>query len=309
MRTTRGKAAAAVLGGMLLTATAACGGQAADGAGRAAHAREVTAAETALLAAAEEELVERCMERRGFKYWPAAPPAPDELRDFPYVVDDLAWARRHGYGSDLSREAARLQKSDPNAAYAEGLSPKRRTAYAVARNGDGRRSLRVTIPSGASVGQNSTGCIAESQRQLYGDFQEWFRASTVAGNLPDRGRDVRRDPRMRAAVAEWSSCMKKKGHQYSSPLQLQKSLTKAADGTGADRTRRTEIRLATAEASCARSTRLSATVRALTRHFDRAAGTKYGKYIEARNRMRLAALERARELTPRGTAEDTASGR
>lgn len=58
----------------------------------------------------------------------------------------------------------------------------------------------------------------------------------------------------------------------------------------------TEVRLATAEAACARSTPLAATAHRLTRHYARADQETYGAVIEARDQMRLAALDRAREL-------------
>lgn len=304
-RDTRGRAAAGVLAGMLMTAAAACGARPADGGGSGHEPgpRAVTAGETALLETAEEELLRRCMERRGFEYWPAAPPTRDELRDFPYVVDDPEWARGHGYGGDLQRKAAREQRTNRNAAYARSLPAPRQRAYERARSGDGTRAVEVTAPNGADIRQNSTGCLAQAQGELYGDFREWFRLSTIATNLPGRSEAVRRSPRYRGAVTAWSACMKSKGHPYRSPSGLQAALAGAVENATPHEAHRREVRLATAEAACARSTPLSATVRTLVKRQERADREKYGADIDAHGRMRLAALKRARDITGSATQD------
>lgn len=295
-KTIGGRASVAVLGSMLLATLATACGTSAD-AGPAQRPREPAPAEAALLDRAEEKLMQRCMEREGFRYWPARAATPDELKDFPYVVDDLAWARRHGYGSDLRRKAEAEGKHDRNAAYAKGLSPARQQDYAAARSGDGSKALEMTAPNGQDIGQSSTGCLAEAERKLYGDFKEWFRVGVITGNLPDHSDDLRRHPRYRGAVKEWSACMTAKGHPYKSPERLQRALAKRAEGSSPREARRTEVRLATAEARCARSTPLSAAVRSLTRHYDNVVREKYGEDIDAKRRLQREALTRAREIT------------
>ncbi|WP_079131788.1 hypothetical protein [Streptomyces nanshensis] len=306
------RAAAAVLGGVLLVGvpiagTAGCGAQRTSG-DAGDRPREITAAETALLASAQEELVGRCMERHGFRYWPAAPPTRDELREFPYAVDDLGWARRHGYGGDLQREASRYQRTGPNAQYTKGLSADRRRAYAVTRTGDGTRAVEVTAPNGVDIRQNRTGCLAQAQGRLYGDFREWFRLSTVVTNLPDHSGKIRRTALYGNAVEAWSACMKEKGHTYGSPSGLQTALEKAADGATPREAHRIEVRLATAEAACARSTPLSATVRTLEKHYAEADRAQYGADIDAHRRMQLSALQRARHLV-QGSTQNAAHGK
>ncbi|WP_052708644.1 hypothetical protein [Streptomyces sp. WMMB 714] len=213
----------------------------------------------------------------------------------------MAWARGHGYGGDLQRKAAREQKSNPNAQYANRLPVRRQRAYEAARTGDGTRALEVTAPNGADIAQNRTGCLAWAQGKLYGDFREWFRVSTVSANLPDHSGDIRRDARFRAAVGQWSACMRGKGLPYRNPLHLQKALGPALEGKSAHEAHRIETRLAVSEAVCARSTPLSATVRALTRKYDHVVRDSYGAEIDTRNKMRLSALKRARDLVRGGT--------
>jgi hypothetical protein len=243
------------------------------------------------------------MKQRGFRYWPAPPSEPHELKDFPYVVDDMAWARSHGYGGDLQQRAEDERRNDPTVAYVKRLSPARQQDYVAARTGDGGKSLEVTAPNGLDIGQNSTGCLAEAEGALYGDFREWFRVSVITGNLPDHSVDIRRDPRFRGAVESWSACMAEKGHPYKSPSHLRQALEERTGDLSRGEAHRTEVRLATAEASCARSTPLSATVRSLTRHYDNIVREKYGSDIDTKRRMQLAALKRAREITGNTTRD------
>ncbi|MER6999409.1 hypothetical protein [Streptomyces sp. NPDC000410] len=49
--------------------------------------------------------------------------------------------------------------------------------------GTGPAELSLTLPSGHVIRQHTDGCLAAAQRQLYGDQQRWFRASTTVGNL------------------------------------------------------------------------------------------------------------------------------
>lgn len=105
---------------------------------------------------------------------------------FPYVVDDAAWPRRHGYGSDIERRLEELKKAHPNQRYVVSLSPQRQKTYRRALYGEDPASpgnMTVTVPTGGVVGASSVGCIAEAQREVHGDLAGWFRASTVTNNL------------------------------------------------------------------------------------------------------------------------------
>ncbi|WP_181787511.1 hypothetical protein [Streptomyces phytophilus] len=284
------------VGGLLLAVVATACGQADAEIGRPEPARPH---ELALLDRAEEVLIERCMTRHGFRYRPGPPPAPDELRDFPHVVDDPGWARKHGYGGDLLRKAERQRADNPNAAYVRSLRPEDRKSFHTALYGSGMKAVEVTVPAGGTVSQSRTGCLAEAQGRLYGDFREWFRVRILASSLPDRGGELRRSPDFRAAVGQWSACMRSRGHPYQSPADIQRKLTGLTKGAGTRRADRIEARLATAEAECARSTTLSETVRRLTRELTRPDRQRYSAEIRARDRMRQDALGRAKGLVGR----------
>ncbi|MGW1927505.1 hypothetical protein ACWCQ0_53925, partial [Streptomyces massasporeus] len=74
----------------------------------------MTTADDRALHDAEQRLLRDCMGRHGFTY--RVFPIGDEPEStlFPYVVDDAAWARRHGYGAELRRQRETTAKSDPN---------------------------------------------------------------------------------------------------------------------------------------------------------------------------------------------------
>ncbi|WP_407565634.1 hypothetical protein [Streptomyces sp. 184] len=287
---------------LLLATATACGvADGTEGGDRGTTPRSATLRERALLDRAEETLVDRCMDRNGFEYHPAPQATADELRVFPYVVDDPAWAREHGYGGALDRAAVRERKDNPNAAYVRTLPPDRRRAYGTTLYGDGGKAIEVTVPTGLDVRRSRTGCLSEAQGTLYGDLREWFRVDNVASNLPDHGAELRRAPDYRAAAGKWSACMTDRGHPYDSPDDVRRKLPALTKGASPDEAHAVEVRLATAEAECARRTPLAATVDRLARELARPDRERYAAEIEGRDRMRLVALEqaRARELLPR----------
>src|SRR5688572_2494362 len=78
--------------------------------------RPLTEPELDLLHQAEQLLTRDCMRDAGFDYWPMPRRPATEYRDFPYAIDDLAWATRHGYGTDLRRKLELAGRSNPNQA-------------------------------------------------------------------------------------------------------------------------------------------------------------------------------------------------
>lgn len=73
---------------------------------------------------AEQILVRRCMHSRGFQYHvePSARPAPSSPRH-PYGIDDVAWARAHGFGSEIEAATAHYEVHDPQWPPAAGRAP------------------------------------------------------------------------------------------------------------------------------------------------------------------------------------------
>lgn len=285
MRTGEGSTARAVGTrslGLLLVPAVLLATPALTACGSPEHVRELTATERALVRQAEEELVRRCMAAEGFRYRPVAVPDPEALRQFDYVVDDVSWAREHGYGPDAPEAGG-------NESYRAGLSRAAQQRYDRALDGTGRRSLRDTLPTGQTIESPAGGCSATAEQKLYGDRAVWFHARVVADNLAPlfRGK-VLTDPRYRSAERAWSACMREQGFRYSSPRQSQEAM---AGERGAE-----EIRTAVAEARCARSTELARTAKELDEKFGAAARKRFGEEITTQNRLRLRALSEARTV-------------
>ena len=180
------------------------------------------------LALAEQRLVGQCMRERGFEYYTAStgPSSSTPLRQFPYGIDDVAWARANGFGIGLAREdereGLRRQTKDPNVRYAAGLSEERQKGYQQALFG-GPDDAAVTVPlaNGIVVSMSTGGCIARAQDRLYGDFPKWFRALTIVDNVPAEVHAmVERDAEYQAALGDWSTCMHRRGHAAKSPKDL-----------------------------------------------------------------------------------------
>lgn len=263
--------------------------------------RELSASEIQSLHSAEQRLVAECMSRHGFRYWPNPLDPVPELRDFPYVVDDLDWARRHGYGSQLQRRMDEVLEASPNRRYARGLTPARRAAYLDALNGtpDAGAELTATLPSGLRVRRSARSCVSWAQRALYADLPTWYRAVKVTDALPPAAYALaQRDNRLRAAVERWSGCMRAAGHPYANPAQARAAVSQAAPSAPSVPSAQ-EIRLAVAEATCARRTGLASTARTVDRDQLRELQARHRTEVIDRWRLSVAALPRAREVLDR----------
>uniref|UniRef100_A0AAU3GKM9 Uncharacterized protein n=1 Tax=Streptomyces sp. NBC_01401 TaxID=2903854 RepID=A0AAU3GKM9_9ACTN len=262
--------------------------------GRVRQALHVTG-EAATLDVAEQLLERDCLEKQGFRFW-VVPKAPAR-RSFPYVVDDIAWARKHGYGSRLRADLEKAGSADPNRTYFGSLPPDRRAALAAALNGPRPTGLRATLPSGIEVSHSDQGCTAEAERRLYRDLPAWFRATRVTDNLGGaRAAMVVQDERYREAATRWKHCMRGKGYAFKTPAQSAESALRPSRGF----THEQEIRLAVTEAGCAHGSDLSRVAASLDREYGARLRERYSKEVGDLARLRREALPRARAVIARG---------
>lgn len=237
---------------------------------------------------AEQLLIRACMARHGFPLWLGAPPPEDEQRKFPYVVDDVDWARRHGFGGGIVAAAQARRRDDPNQRYFEDLPPARRAAALVALNGARPEGLEARLPSGGVVRRSAESCRSEAERELYGDLPAWYRAHRVVANLSIvRSGRVLADPAYAAALPAWARCMRRHGYPVDSPADLRRTV--------ADRGRDAEVAAAVAEATCAAGG-LAATARKLDARYAAELAQLYRSDIETERRLELAAAPRARAI-------------
>ncbi|MFI9240475.1 hypothetical protein [Streptomyces sp. NPDC053079] len=105
-------------------------------------------------------------------------------REFPYVLDDPAWAERHGYGRAEREREREEARRDPNGLYVRSLPPHRRPQALAAANGPRPRGLLATLPSGGRIQRSDQGCVAG-----------WARCMREAGHpyaTPGQARCARR---------------------------------------------------------------------------------------------------------------------
>jgi hypothetical protein len=259
----------------------------------------LSAADRTLLYRAEQTAIQNCLRDKGFRYWPQPQPSASVADRFPYVIDDVAWARVNGFGG---RQAIQDQSSaarDPNARYVAGLSPTRRTALGVAENGNGPSDPGViaTLPTGQVVGHSVLGCDATAEGYLYGSFPAWFDAENAVGSLPSLWQaQVVADPRYTADVSRWARCMAARDEPYSSPQAAADRFATAGTAPESDAAFATEVSAALTEAECARSTGLGTLAAQLDACYRSQVDTEYAGLLSTYHRMQQEALPRARSL-------------
>ncbi|MFC6902966.1 hypothetical protein ACFQGX_48140 [Nonomuraea dietziae] len=100
---------------------------------------------------------------------------------FPYVVDDVEWARENGYGRTRRQELGKT--AAPSEKYFRALPEDRRRAWLTTFHGDRAAALEAELPIGGTVGHSANGCAAQAWQELYGDKGRWFKASRVIQTL------------------------------------------------------------------------------------------------------------------------------
>jgi hypothetical protein len=271
-------------------------------------ARQLTSKDRALLYLTEEKLVARCMGNKGFRY--SATPIPtSELREAStprwYGNDDEVVARQQGYGVSSGRRATALgvadRAQDPNARLVQRLPPADQQRYTEALFGRVQDYQQVALPNGKRMSVSVSGCVADARRQLYGDVREYLRLTHVVTNL---GAEVYRlvvaDSRYLHALDAWRGCMRQRGYGYDSPGAAVEAIGALAGASAASRAaaRGTEVRVAVADARCAARSRLVAVANELDRKYDARVAHEQAGAILALQRLRAAALERAKALIP-----------
>ncbi|MFI8263058.1 hypothetical protein [Streptomyces sp. NPDC085665] len=301
VRATAAAVAAFLLLGACGSATGAPSGPspraAADPAVPLAAAGEPSAADTRLLERAEQILISRCMAGRGFPY--AVTEAPeDTARSFPYGVDDVAWARAHGYGGRDQRAAARAREDDPNQRYFRGLSASGRAAARSALMGSAPVGLSATAPTGMTITASAEGCIADAERTLYGDLATWFRVKVVTMNLrPVRETRVHEDRQYADAVGQWAACMRAAGRPYPDPDASRQAAARFGEGMPPAEADAAEAELAVIEATCATGTPLARVSQALDRTYGDRLRARHREDIALRWRLQNGALATARRVS------------
>lgn len=249
-----------------------------------------------LLYDAEQILTGDCMRRQDFKYWPIPFSGPmPAAQQSPYFISSVAWAQRNGFGKTPSTHSA---GPDPNRYYFDHLASGRQTAYGLRLFGLSPHAaqVQVAIPLGGVIGHSQDGCQASAERNLYGNFGEWFRASTVVANLkPTWQAQVVGNPRYKSAVIRWARCMQTEGYTWSSPADAATAFRLPPE----IRPPKQEIHAAVASAWCAMNTNLAAITRRLNASSANTLRAKYRSEVTALRRLQLQAIPVAQAIIKR----------
>lgn len=165
-----------------------------------------TSAEYALVEAAEQVLTKRCMADYSIAYEPPRRPAPAPALDRRYGLSDESSAARYGYRLPPAPEsvpAPELGRDELVVLYGTRGAEKKSGPVEYR----GRRIL-------------AEGCFGKAVQDFRKDY-DYPEGGAVATRISAQSFvDSQRDPAVRAGFAQWSGCMRKKGFEYSSPLDL-----------------------------------------------------------------------------------------
>lgn len=204
----------AVLAAVTAVVTVGCS-PAADGPQAAAPGkqRDLSYAEQITVERGEEILVGTCMRKHGFRYWTGLIASVADRQGHGYVLTDVAWAKRYGYGRELRERAERARLAHRNTAYARKLTERDLVRYNEALDGTlDKGVVKVELPTGGTVWTPRDGCRATAMKELYGDLPTWFRAKKTAQSLTALyAPDIVADPRFTRAVHAWAACMRDAG--------------------------------------------------------------------------------------------------
>jgi len=262
---------------------------------------------------AQETLVSRCMAERGFLY--REPDIPDDalqappLRWTPVYPED---ATTVGYGIDPTLTGDRefdipLGEGggvDPNGAHLDTLAPEEAQAWIEALNGTENNKVVVEgvgETAGEQVFMFTDGCVAQVERQLYGDLGDVLRVDLVISQLSrERYEWIEVDPRVDAAKTAWLRCMNGEGFDVSDLADGYYLAEEAHASLPRDQALRMEIEIATTDAQCVVESRVNEVVEAVYEEAEKLLAEEHGAALAGIQELQEKAVERAKELLRSG---------
>ncbi|PWS46271.1 hypothetical protein DLE01_35200 [Streptomyces sp. FT05W] len=263
-----------------------------------AEVRDLSLTEGIRIERAEQKLIKVCMERHHLRYWEFPVPDVDERKKDSFVIDDVRWAEKYGYGRVFGERGERIRASHPTIVLQNNLVLRDRTLYRRTLDGDPGDRMEAKLPGGhGSVTYPRGGCTNEARGALYGDAETWYRASrTVESLLPLYVQDLRKDKRFTEALAGWAECMRTAGRPFASPEELRAAREAAVRKMPQPEADVFDKRLAVTEATCAVESSLAGTTRSLEKAYRSEAVKPYRAQWDSYRKMRLHALRQAQDV-------------
>jgi hypothetical protein len=176
---------------------------------------QVSVQEQEALAAAGDQLTQRCMAAAGFSYPVAAQPGAGganvaAIEDGGYGVASLAQAETYGYtpagpggplGSLVALPGFLKEQNQHGPAWTS--------------------ALLGFVPGAKAGAPQHEGCLQAADTALYGSLNSNPDPDPVPGIAVQSAQWTQSDPRILAAERTWSACMSRSGFGYKSPAQAQ----------------------------------------------------------------------------------------
>ncbi|MGW0551890.1 hypothetical protein [Streptomyces altiplanensis] len=262
--------------------------------------RNLTVAEEIAIERAEQIHIKACMAEQDLPYWEFPVPSADERKEGRYVIEEVEWARKYGYGRVFQERGERIRRTHPTTTYQNELSQNDRAAYTRALDGDTDDREEVKLPGGrGTVSTPRGGCVNKAREELYGDARSWFVArKTVENLIPLYGLRLLEDKRFTISLRKWAQCMRNAGRPFDSPQQLRQTREVATQGMPQSQAHAFDKKLAVVEATCAQKTALGEVLRSLEASYREKTLKKYSDQLDDYREMRVRALKQARQVTP-----------
>ncbi|MGW0336666.1 hypothetical protein ACWD0J_33310 [Streptomyces sp. NPDC003011] len=159
-----------------------------------------------VIQSAERVLTRDCMKDFGLSYTPAKTPAPAAGPDRRYGLSDLATAGRYGYRLPPEPAAPQPQLSKDETT----------VLYGKRSLGDsGQQDAKLTF-RGREI--PAEGCLGKAILDFRKPYEYPAGSRTASRIATASYEDSLKDPAVRAVFGKWSSCMRRKGYDYASPM-------------------------------------------------------------------------------------------
>ncbi|KKD02924.1 hypothetical protein [Streptomyces sp. WM6386] len=262
---------------------------------------------------AETELIAACMTAKGFPYRvDAFAPATGSYEEREIGLDTR---RREGYGLYARFSAERARKTadtdgPTNDQYVARLPAGEADAYLRALRGTPGDLREIRFGAGSTVTFSAVGCEADSRRRLFGDLDGWAAAMHIPQNLDASLTDqVTRAPRYTAALRDWRTCMREKGHPYPTPEEASERLSAEFRNRGAtEELRRREIAVAVGDGECAARLHIPSTVLSLRKQYAASLPVADKSRLHKVAEIWSRAVARARAVSPTVRSHSTTDG-
>lgn len=254
----------------------------------------------------ENRLVRRCLTEQGFRIFPPEPPPSNKSGDRRQLVSpDPADAARIGYGLDPRRQIKQEGGTD-GSDYYNGTTDEYKARLTRAEYGPEEDTVSFITPDGGTkVSTPRSGCLGHVRTRLYGDVKEYLRLSFTANNLVGQNESakVKDDVKLADTIGRWRKCVDEAGYPGTQSTAEMRDKARrlyegiaSTDNSALDAALASEIRIATADATCNKSVGLNESYATAQAKAASKSLAKHETDLVAWNAMVRKALAKAQEM-------------